>query len=124
MIAAIGLGEILWTLLVVYLIISVLIGTVVVVLDVVRADDVSGAGKALWLFALFFFPLITVLVYLFTRGDGIGERNLARSGGRPTAPPAGYAAGPATELQTAKALLDDGTLSAEEFAELKARILR
>lgn len=126
MIAAIGLGELLWSLLVLYIIIQVIIVTVVVVLDVFRSDDLGGAAKAMWVLALLVFPLVTVIVYLFARGDGIGERNLARVSQVPPPPP-GYPPPPppgaASELQVAKRLLDEGTISASEFDDLKRRLL-
>ena len=87
MVAEIGLGELLWTLLVVYIILQVLIVTVAVVIDLFHSDDLSGAKKAGWLAALLFIPLVTVLVYLIARGDGIGERRLARHGTPPPPPP-------------------------------------
>ena len=49
--------------------------------------DFHDAEKAGWLAALLFIPLVTVLVYLIARGDGIGERRLARHGTPPPPPP-------------------------------------
>lgn len=92
MVAEIGLGELLWSLLVLYIILQVLIVTVVVIIDLFHSDDLSGVRKAAWLVALLFIPLITVLVYLIARGDGIGERRLARTGPPPPPmPPAAIA---------------------------------
>jgi hypothetical protein len=88
MVAEIGLGELLWTLLVLYIILQVLIVTVAVIIDLFHSDDLSGAAKAAWLVALLFIPLVTVIVYLIARGDGIGERRLARTGTPPPPPPA------------------------------------
>jgi hypothetical protein len=87
MIAEIGLGELLWTLLVLYLVLQVLIVTVAVLIDLFHSDDLSGTRKAAWLVALLFVPLITVVAYLVARGDGIGERRLARTGTPPPPPP-------------------------------------
>lgn len=74
MVAEIGLGELLWTLL---------------VLDLIH--DLSGAREAAWFVALLFIPVITVVVYLVARGDGIGERRLTRTGTPPPPPPAALA---------------------------------
>ena len=87
MVAEIGLGELLWSLLILYVILQLLIVTVVVIIDLFHSDDLSGARKAGWLAALLFIPLITLLVYLIARGDGIGERRLARNGTPPPPPP-------------------------------------
>lgn len=87
MVAEIGLGELLWTLLILYVIVQVLILTVAVIIDLFHSDDLSGAKKAGWVAALLFIPLVAVLVYLIARGDGIGERRLARLGTPPPPPP-------------------------------------
>ncbi len=125
MIAAIGLGEILWSLLVLYVVLHVLIATVVVIIDLVASNDLSGAMKAMWLLALLLLPMLTVLAYLVTRGDGIGERRLARTDvpPPPPAPPVPSGAGPASELREAKSLLDEGAITAAEFERLKGQIL-
>jgi hypothetical protein len=86
MIAEIELADLLWTLLVLYVVLMVLIATVAVIVDLFHSDDLSGALKALWLLALLLFPMVTVLVYLIARGDGIGERRLARTGTPPPPP--------------------------------------
>jgi hypothetical protein len=128
MFAALGLGEVLWSLLVVFLMVQYLVLTFTVVVDLFRSDDLSGAKKALWALALFFFPLIALIAYLVVRGDGIGKRNEERArSGRDAVDSyirdVARTASPATELQAAKALLDDGTITAAEFEGLKIRIL-
>jgi hypothetical protein len=72
--------------------------------------------------ALLFFPIISLVVYLITRGDGVGMRQLARerkSGSGSVPPPPT----PATELSVAKQLLDAGTISTAEYEQIKARVL-
>lgn len=128
MFAAIGLGELLWSLFVVFVMVQYLILLVTVVIDVFRSEDLSGARKALWALGLFFFPLLSVIAYLVARGDGIGERSHERARQSQQAVDTyirGVArtASPATELQAAKVLLDDGTITADEYETLKARIL-
>lgn len=86
MIAEIGLGDLLWTLLVLYVVLMVLIATVAVIIDLFHSDDVSGVMKAVWLLAMLLLPMLTVLGYLIARGDGIGERRLARTGPPPPPP--------------------------------------
>ena len=80
--------------------------------------------KVIWVLGLLFFPSVSLVVYLVTRGDGIGMRQLPRekdskSGGSvPPPPPA-----PATELSVAKQLLDACTISATDFEQIEARVL-
>lgn len=131
MIAAINLGEVLWALLVLFIIVQVVVATFAVLWDLLRSTDLSGGVKAAWVVGLLILPLITVVAYLLVRGDGIGERSLAREGQRPAPPapasamttPAPETGGIATELKVAKSLLDDGALSADEFEQLKQRLV-
>lgn len=128
MIAAIGLGELLWSLLVIFLMIQYLVLLVSVVIDVFRSEDLPGAGKALWALGLFFFPLLSVIAYLVMRGEGMGRRSAERARESQNTVDSyirevARAASPATELQVAKSMLDDRTITAEEFETLKARIL-
>jgi uncharacterized membrane protein YcfT len=122
MIANLGLGELLWSLLVLYLMVMYVIIVFTVYIDIFRSDDLSGAMKAIWVLALLFFPIISLVVYLITRGDGVGMRQLARerkSGSGSVPPPPT----PATELSVAKQLLDAGTISTAEYEQIKARVL-
>jgi hypothetical protein len=97
--------------------------------DLFRDRDTSGWAKALWVFFLIIVPLITSLVYLITRGQGMAERNMAAvrhaqasqeeyirsvSGGGGSA---------SDEIGRAKALLDSGAISQAEFDQLKAKAL-
>jgi Short C-terminal domain/Phospholipase_D-nuclease N-terminal len=129
MIANIGLGELLWSLFVIYLMVMYFIIVFTVVFDVFRSDDLSGGKKAFWAIALLIFPFVTMIAYLLTRGDGIGMRNLAAAERKKAAADtyirevAGSGGGAASELEKAKALLDNGAISADEYTALKARIL-
>lgn len=130
LIADVGLGEILWSLLVLYVIVHLLIVTFIVVMDLFRSDDLSGVAKAVWAVVLLFFPLLGLVGYLISRGDGIGTRNLARQQAaredldppiRQVAAPSG--GGIASELEAATRLRDAGAISDEEFATIKAKLL-
>lgn len=128
MLAAIGLGELLWSLLVLFLMVQYLLLLFTVVIDVFRSDDLTGVGKAGWALGLFFFPLIAMVAYLVTRGAGIGPRTDASARRRRDTVDeyirdVARTAAPASELQAAKSLLDNGTITAVEFETLKARIL-
>jgi hypothetical protein len=85
-IAEIGLGELLWTLLVLFVMVHVLIAMFIVIGDVLRSRDLSGVAKAGWLLAMLVVPIVALVIYLVARGDGIGERTLERQR-RPMAPP-------------------------------------
>ena len=98
-----------------------------VITDLFRDDKVSGFGKAAWIVGLIFLPMLTALVYIITRGNGMAERQRAVVQ-RAKADTDAYirqVAGksPAEQIADAKALLDAGTIEPEEFQRLKAKAL-
>ena len=98
-----------------------------IISDLFRDRALSGLAKAVWLVALIFVPVLTALVYLIARGKGMAERSAAQASAQRSAADdyirsvAGST--PAQELSQAKTLLDSGAISAEEYANLKAKIL-
>ena len=45
-----------------------------VVTDLFRDDSVGGFGKAAWIVGLIFVPMLTALVYIIARGNGMADR--------------------------------------------------
>ncbi len=129
MLAEINLGELLWSLLVIYLMVMYFVLVFTVVIDIFRSDDLSGVGKALWGLALILFPFVTMLGYLIVRGGSMARRRAEQAAqARADADAyirdvAGSGGGPASELEKAKALLDSGDIDTTEYSQLKARIL-
>jgi ABC-type cobalamin transport system permease subunit len=126
--AEVGLGELLWSLLVIFFMIMYFMILFSVVVDLFRDHEMGGFAKAIWVIALLVFPLISLLVYLIARGDDMGKRSLAHA----QASQADFQAyvrqsagtgGPAEQITQAKALLDAGTISAAEFEALKQKAL-
>ena len=98
-----------------------------VVADLFRDRKLNGWWKALWIIFLIFVPFLTVLVYLIARGRGMAERG-AREQQQVQQATDAYikqvaGASPADELAKAKSLLDNGTLTQDEYNALKAKIL-
>ena len=95
--------------------------------DLFRDHKLNGWWKALWIIFLIFLPFITVLVYLIARGSGMAERQaqVVQQAQKETdtyiKTVAGHSA--ADEIAKAKALLDAGTITQEEFNHLKAKAL-
>jgi hypothetical protein len=96
--------------------------------DIFRRDDTSGWGKAGWLIFTIVLPFLGVFVYLVSQNKGMTERNIARARAqraqfddyvRETA----GGGGSAEEIEKAKALLDSGAISQEEFEALKRKAL-
>lgn len=83
--------------------------------------------KALWFLFLLVFPLISMLVYVVSRGEGMAERS-AKEAQAAQADFETYVrdvagSSPADEIARAKALLDSGAIDEAEFAELKRRAM-
>jgi ABC-type multidrug transport system fused ATPase/permease subunit len=98
-----------------------------VVADLFRDSELSGFGKVAWIVGLILVPFLTALIYVLARGSGMARRqqaavqkaqNEAESYIRQVA-----GKSPADQIADAKRLLDAGTISADEFARLKAKAL-
>lgn len=98
-----------------------------IVADLFRDHEVSGAAKVLWLIGLIFVPMLTALLYVLLRGSGMAQRQMAavqRTRNEAEAYIRQVAGkSPAEQIADAKALLDSGAISQEEFARLKAKAL-
>ncbi len=101
---------------------------ITVLIDVFRRHDISGWGKAGWVIFVVILPWIGVLVYLIVNHDGMAERRMKEVQTsqaqfddyvRKTA----GTGGPASEIATAKQLLDSGTITQAEFDAIKAKAL-
>jgi putative oligomerization/nucleic acid binding protein/phospholipase D-like protein len=96
--------------------------------DLFRRRDISGWAKAAWVFLIVIIPWFGVLIYLIANHDGMAERNekqsqAAQASFNQYVRDAAGKGGPATEIETAKKLLDSGTISQEEFDAIKAKAL-
>lgn len=98
-----------------------------VVVDLFRDPQLGGGYKALWIVGLLFIPVLTLLLYLLTRGGGMAERERAVYTQAKSDADAyiRQVAGksPAEQIADAKALLDAGTINEAEYAQLKAKAL-
>jgi hypothetical protein len=100
-----------------------------VIMDLFSDHSLSGWAKAIWIIFLIIFPPITMLVYLIARGGSMAERrqkeatDMAAQQKAYIQSVAGTGATPADQIASAKTLLDNGTISQEEFDKLKAKAL-
>ncbi|WP_036504218.1 MULTISPECIES: PLDc N-terminal domain-containing protein [Nocardia] len=95
--------------------------------DLFRDRGTSGWVKAVWVVFMFVLPLLTSLVYLIVRGGGMAERS-ARAAKQAEQAQDAYikevaGTNSATQIADAKRLLDEGTITAQEFEQLKSRAL-
>ncbi|WP_062294018.1 SHOCT domain-containing protein [Demequina phytophila] len=106
------------------------------VIDAWRDDEIGTGAKVGWTLLLILLPALGALIYLLARGRGMAERDMAaardyraaeveytRSLAYDDADIDVLTRQPATEISRAKALLDSGAITPEEYAQLKARAL-
>ncbi|WP_425904295.1 SHOCT domain-containing protein [Rhodococcus sp. DT1] len=116
-----------WYIIVCFAFIAYLIMLWLIISDLFANRDQSGWVKAIWIVFLFIFPLLTGLVYLVVHGRGMAERS-AREAAQIKSAQDNYireVAGksPADQIADAKALLDAGTITEDEFQALKSHAL-
>lgn len=120
--------ETLWSIIIFFLFLSYLILLFQIIGDIFRDTTLSGGFKALWVFFLLVAPVITALIYLIVRGGSMAERNVrsANNAQRETEDYLRHVAGtqsPADQIAAAKSLLDAGTITDAEYAQLKVKAL-
>ena len=122
--ADISFGDVLWSMLFFFFFVIFLWMIFGIVTDIFRSDDLGGWAKALWCIALVFVPWLTIFIYLIVRGKGMSERSL-KAHAQAQAQFDSYvretagSGGAASEIASAKALLDSGAISQEEYEQLK-----
>ena len=97
--------------------------------DLFRRHELSGWAKAGWTVFIIVLPLIGSLTYLITQGRAMADRDVRRVQQaqqrtddyiRSVAAPGFHGV---DEIARAKELLDRGSISQEEFDQLKRRVL-
>ena len=95
-----------------------------VFMDLFRRHDISGWAKAIWVIALIVFPYLGVFAYLITQSRGMAERSnqqvqRARDELRQVV---GFSA--ADEIEKLTKLQASGSITSEEFARLRAKLVQ
>lgn len=101
---------------------------ITVLIDVFRRHDISGLAKAAWVVFIVVLPWIGVLTYLIVNHAGMAQRKAkdseaAQARFEEYIRHAAGTGGPASEIETAKQLLDSGTITVAEFEAIKAKAL-
>ena len=119
--------DLMWLMFSAFMFIAYLTVLFQIVVDLFRNSEMGGFIKALWLIGLIGLPFLTALVYVVARGGGMARRQQAafqKSQGEAESYIRQVAGkSPADQIADAKRLLDAGTISADEFARLKAKAL-
>lgn len=112
-----------------FIFIGALFALVTIVTDLFRDKKLNGWWKALWLVFLVFVPLLTSLVYLIARGEGMAERSDRQYRQSQEAAEeyirhiAASSPSPSDEIAKAKSLLVAGTITEAEYETLKQHAL-
>jgi len=121
--------NIIWLLFWSFAFVAYLFALFAIIADLFRDQQLSGWWKAVWVIFLIFVPFLTALIYVIARGRGMAERSMKDAAEsqkatdayiRSVAVPGGS---PTDEIAKAKKLLDDGTITADEYAAIKAKAL-
>jgi ABC-type multidrug transport system fused ATPase/permease subunit len=120
--------DVIWFIIVSFFFIAYLMVMFSIVSDLFRDRSTGGGAKAMWVLGLIFLPVLTALIYLFSRGDGMAERAMEQAQ-RVKAAQDDYIrtvateTSPADQIAKAKELLDSGVIDQGEFEALKAKAL-
>jgi putative oligomerization/nucleic acid binding protein/phospholipase D-like protein len=118
----------LWDVLVVFAFVIWFWLLIVVFGDVFRRRDISGWGKAGWIILVIVLPYFGVFIYLIAEHDGMAERNTQQVQAQQAVADqyirsVSGSGGPASEIETAKNLLDSGAITQAEYDSIKAKAL-
>jgi hypothetical protein len=99
--------------------------------DLFRSKDVGAVAKTFWVLFIIILPILGMLIYLIVRGHGMNaralesQRELQERQAEYIKSVSGGSAGSSTadQIASAKALLDSGAITQQEFDQLKAKAL-
>ena len=94
--------------------------------DIFRRRDIGGWHKAAWVVLVILVPFLGVLVYLIANHDAMAERSVKEAQTQKAAMDSYIretAGGSASEIARAQELLDRGTITQEEFDQIKRKAL-
>jgi hypothetical protein len=98
-----------------------------VVFDIFRSPDLSNFSKALWVLAIFVFPLLGVLAYVIIRGHTMHTHE-AQDRARYMAfrgyGPGRSSSSPSDDIDQLAGLHARGVLTTEEFERAKEKVLQ
>jgi hypothetical protein len=96
--------------------------------DLFRDHSLGGFAKTMWILFLLVAPLLSLLIYMIARGDGMAKRGMEQQAAmqqqmdqyvKQTA----ASTDPSSQIAQAKSLLDSGAISQEEFDAIKKKAL-
>ena len=121
-------GQVLWSIFWFFLFFLWIWLVISIFADIIRSDDLSGWGKALWAIGIIIIPFLGVFLYLIVRGGSMGERSAEQArqseqAFRSYVQDAAGSASPSDQLASLADLHANGKISDDEYATAKARVL-
>jgi hypothetical protein len=118
----------LWDVLVIFAFVIWFWLLIVVFGDIFRRRDIGGWGKAGWIILVIILPYFGVFIYLIAEHSGMAERNTQQVQAQQAVADqyirsVSGSGGPASEIETAKNLLDSGAITQAEYDSIKAKAL-
>jgi len=119
--------DVLWTMLIFFAWVIWFWILITVFADLFRRKDIGGGAKVLWTIFVIILPFLGVFIYLLMEHDGMADRSIQQVQASQAQMDAHIqsvaAAGPAAEIERAKALLDSGAIDQAEFDSIKRKAL-
>jgi len=120
--------SVMWTLLVIFGWVIWFWLLIVIFGDLFRRHDIGGWAKAAWTIFVIVLPFIGVLIYMVSQNKGMAERQTAQAQAAQTqfdqyVKSVASDQSPATQIEKAKSLLDSGSITKDEFEEIKRRAI-
>jgi hypothetical protein len=111
-----------WYMVVFYLFFMVIWMFIQIFADIFRRENLSGWGKAAWIFLIFVFPFLGILIYVIARPKNTEQDK--RLVAEAQATQARLTGGSALDdITKARELLDKGSITQPEFDAIKAKVL-
>ena len=96
---------------------------IIVISDLFWRHDLSGWGKAIWVIALIVFPYLAIFTYMIMQSEGMAERSSqkAQQAREELRKVVGFSA--ADEIEKLDRLKKSGSITDQEFARLRAKLV-
>ena len=120
--------SVMWTLLVIFGWVIWFWLLIVIFGDLFRRHDIGGWAKAAWTIFVIVLPFIGVLIYMISQSKGMAERQTAQTQAAQTqfdqyVRSVASDQSPTSQIEKAKSLLDSGSITKDEFEEIKRRAI-
>ncbi len=114
--------EFFWFMFIFYLFFMVIWMFIQVFADIFRRENLTGWGKAGWIFLIFVIPFLGILIYMIVRPKNTeqDQRMMAEMQAAQSRMQGGNAV---DDIAKAQALLEKGSISQAEFDAIKAKAL-